>query len=283
MKKTMFFVVVAVVGSVCLVTTNGCTDKKPSGSDSVSWQDSVADSIPQNLTVEAENAPMPKGADELFDDFIFNFASNGRLQRERIMFPLPMKAGTTVTRITKDKWKTENFFMRQGYYTLIFDNEKQFEIVNDTSIDHVIVEKVYLNKKSVQQFDFHRINGRWMLTEIINGAMYQNHNASFLSFYEQFARDRKFQVSSLNVPVSMVLPDPDDDFKMMNADLYPEQWEDFKPQILPKDFIYNIIYGQKYTNSSQKVFVIRGIANGYETQMTFRKMKNGWKLVKMIA
>ena len=33
--------------------------------------------------------------------------------------------------------------------------------------------------------------------------------------------------------------------------------------------IYNILYGQKYTESNKKIFVIRGIANGQETELTF--------------
>ncbi len=57
-------------------------------------------------------------------------------------------------------------------------------------------------------------------------------------------------------------PDPDDDFSTMTGDIEPETWPAFAPQ-LPHGMIYNIIYGQKYTESSQKIFVIRGIANGY--------------------
>jgi len=45
--------------------------------------------------------------------------------------------------------------------------------------------------------------------------------------------------------------------------------------------IYNIIYGQKYTESSQKIFVIRGIANGMETRLTFKKIEGRWQLMKL--
>lgn len=37
--------------------------------------------------------------------------------------------------------------MRQGYYTLIFDNRKQMNLVKDTTIDHVIIEKVFFKLK----------------------------------------------------------------------------------------------------------------------------------------
>jgi len=75
-------------------------------------------------------------------------------------------------------------------------------------------------------------------------------------------------------------PDPDDDFGTMTGTLAPEQWPSFAPQ-LPRGLIYNIIYGQKYTESSQKIFVVRGIANGLETELTFKKRGGKWKLTKL--
>lgn len=37
----------------------------------------------------------------------------------------------------------------------------------------------------------------------------------------------------------------------------------------------NIIYGQKATESNQKIFAVRGIANGLETELTFKE--TWWK------
>ncbi len=41
----------------------------------------------------------------------------------------------------------EHFFMRQDYYTLIFDNQKQMNLMKDTTIDHVVVEKVFYSRQ----------------------------------------------------------------------------------------------------------------------------------------
>ena len=174
----------------------------------------------------------------------------------------------------------EHFFMRQDYYTLIFDNQRQMNLVKDTTIDHVVVEKVFFRTKKVQQFLFNRINGQWMMTSINYKPMYANMNASFLKFYGSFASDSTFQSQHLHNPVKFVGPDPDDDFSTMTGDIEPETWPAFAPK-LPNGMIYNIIYGQKYTESSQKIFVIRGIANGMETQLTFRRVKGKWLLMKL--
>lgn len=45
--------------------------------------------------------------------------------------------------------------------------------------------------------------------------------------------------------------------------------------------IYNIIYGQTYTESDHKIFVIRGISNGLEVEMTFERKGGKWLLVEL--
>ena len=101
-------------------------------------------------------------------------------------------------------------------------------------------------------------------------------------FYEKFASDSLFQIQSMNEPVSTVLPDPDDDYSTIEGEFYPEQWPDFKPLDFPSDMIYNILYGQQYRKSRQKLFVLRGISNGLEAEMTFKQIDGRWKLVKLI-
>ncbi len=280
MKKGVVLVV-----AVCLLMvmwTTGCTDKKPVAVDTL-----VVDSFKNADTIAVDTMdkliseqPMPKAADELFDDFIFNFAANRKLQMARIKFPLKVVDGENTTYIKKADWKMEHFFMEQGYYTLIFDNHKQMGVVKDTSINNVVVEKVYLKKERVAKYMFERIRGRWMLTSILNNAMYHNTNASFLAFYQKFATDFDFQIVSLNNPVMFTGPDPDDDFSTMTGEIAPETWPAFAPE-LPSGFIYNIMYGQKYVEGDQKIFVMRGIANGMEMELTFRRIDGTWKLMSL--
>ena len=207
-------------------------------------------------------------------------AANRSLQMKRIKFPLKVVNGSQEKTLTKGQWKMEHFFMNQGYYTLIFDNRRQMTLVKDTSVNNVIVEKIYLKKKKVKQYVFDRINGQWMLVEVNTGAMYQNNNASFLSFYQKFATDSAYQARHLNNPIHFSGPDPDDDFSTMNGDIAPETWPAFAPE-LPSGFIYNIMYGQKYTQSNQKILVMRGIANGMEMELTFVRRGKEWLLTRL--
>ena len=280
MKKGVAFVFAACM--LMLTWTTGCSDKKPVAADSV-----VVDSLPAVDTAAVDTMDqliseqqMPKAADELFDDFIFNFAANRKLQMNRIKFPLKVVDGDEVSFIKKGQWKMEHFFMDQGYYTLIFDNMKQMDLLKDTSINNVVVEKVYLDEEKVKKYMFERLGGRWMLTSVQTNAMIQNTNASFLAFYQRFASDPDFQLESLNNPVMFTGPDPDDDFSTMTGEIAPETWSAFAPE-LPSGFIYNIMYGQKYTEGNQKIFVMRGIANGMEMELTFKKIDGEWKLTAL--
>ncbi len=283
MQKVSFITVVVAVFVITCFSTTGCVDKKSAKAiDTTVVDTAVADTQAVDSAEKLiEETPMPKAADELFDDFVFNFAANRKLQMKRVQFPLPVyRNEKLVKQIARKHWRMEHFFMRQDYYTLIFDNYKQMNLVKDTTIAHVVVEKVFYRKQVVQQFVFDRIQGLWMMTSINYKSMYQNQNASFLKFYGKFATDSVFQSEHLHNPVKFVGPDPDDDFSTMTGDIEPETWPAFAPE-LPHGMIYNILYGQQYTESNQKIFVIRGIANGLETELTFRRIGGKWMLTKL--
>ncbi len=289
MKKGALFFLCLSVWMISM--TIGCKDKKPeavpvdtaSVADTVAGEDIITDTVPEDaMDSLISSTPMPKAADELFDDFLFNFTANKKLQYERVKFPLKVMEGDSESTIEKKDWVIEKFFMKQEFYTLILDEESQLALSKDTTVDHVIIEKINLKEKSVEQHVFERENGLWMLTGINRNTMYQNPNKSFLNFYEKFASDSLFQIESMNDPVSTILPDPEDDFTMIEGEFHPEQWPEFCPMELPADFIYNVIYGQKYSQTNQKLFVIRGISNGLEVEMTFKNKNGNWKLTKII-
>ena len=92
MKKLSFLSVLLAVLTVVCFTSVGCSDKKPAQvHDSTSVDSVIADTQAVDSTEKLiEETPMPKAADELFDDFVFNFAANRKLQMKRVHFPLPV-------------------------------------------------------------------------------------------------------------------------------------------------------------------------------------------------
>ena len=269
---------------LCLLLTFSCTGKK-AGVETDVPADSVADSsqvvIEDTLEQLITETPMPRAADAYFDDFIFNFTANKRLQFERIIFPLRVTEADGKTQMTeKSQWKMEHLFMRQGYYTLLFDDEAQMSHMKDSAVNEAIVEKIMLRKNQVKNYFFHRVRGAWMMYEVRTTPVEENANASFLTFYKRFTTYSVFQVQSINETVEFVGPDPDDDFNVMEGVITPDTWEAFAPQ-LPGKVLYNIVYGKPETEGNKKIFLMRGVSNGLEVELRFKKVGSKWLLMKM--
>lgn len=268
-----------------VLLTFSCTGNKTRTSELAVPADTVDTSATAKTEIDTleqliTETPMPRAADELFDDFLFNFAANKRLQKERVAFPLPVTRNGKTEYVEKGQWKIDHFFMRQGYYTVLFDDEQQMEVVKDTSVNRAVVEKIYFNTGAVQQYMFSRVKGAWMLLTVKTEPISANRNASFLTFYHNFVTDSVFQTESLGETVTFVGPDPDDDFARMEGILTPDTWPAFAPE-LPKRMIYNIIYGEPKDDTKKKILLMRGISNGQEIEMTFKQHKGQWKLTKL--
>ncbi len=260
-----------------------CTGKKSAAIDEL-LVDSIADStsvgVVDSMELLITETPMPRAADAMFDDFLFNFLANNKLQRQRIVFPLKMTEGEKVNMMEKRQWKMEHLFMRQGYYTLMFNDDKQMSLMKDTAVNEATVEKIMFRKGKVKEYHFRRIKGAWMMTSVTTTPVSENVNASFLNFYKRFVTDSAFQVKSLNETVQFVGPDPDDDFSLMEGVITPETWEAFAPK-LPSKSIYNVIYGKPEVEGNTKLFLFRGVSNGLEMELRFKKVGGRWLLMKM--
>lgn len=261
--------------------STGCTNSKPESTDTLLTDSVLEDTMgTDSLDDIIAEQPMPKAADELFDDFVFNFAANRKVQKERTDFPLSVVSFGKASSVSMKQWSMEHFFMRQGYYTLIFNSDKQRDLVKETSIGNVYVERIDTEKNSVKRWQFNRIEGLWRLQNVSMFSLSKHEDADFVTFYNSFATDSVFQMQSIASQVKFSGPDPDDDFSRMEGELMPEQWPMFAPW-MPSGSIYNIHYGnQSYKNTNHRLFIIKGVANGLETDLTFEKQNGKWMLVK---
>lgn len=233
------------------------------------------------ITQVKPEVPRPIEADELFDDFIFNYASDDKLQRQRIVFPLPYYNEDTPMKIDKDEWKHDYLFSKLNYYTLLFDNEDDMDMVGDTSLTSVQVEWIYPITRKVKRYYFERIKGMWML-EAINVRVIAEENAqeSFVDFYSRFASDSVYQREHVRNPLAFITIDPDDEFSILETTLDVDQWFAFRP-VLPTDSLSNINYGQRNEDlSSTKILKVNGIGNGFSNIFYFRRRGEHWELYK---
>ena len=280
MKKIVFLFVGVIV--VTMFFSTGCTNKGADVADSITADTLLEDTTANDtLSQIIEEEIMPAAADELFDDFFFNYAASRKVQKERTVFPLPVNSWGKLSKIEEKAWKREHFFMRQGYYTLIFHRASQMNMVKDTTVNEVTVEKIVAGKNMVTRWHFARKRGLWHMDSLTYMSLGKHEDAGFIRFYQRFATDSAFQQHSLAESIAFTGPDPDDDFSTMTGEIMPEQWSMFVPW-MPSGTLYNIIYGSSpYPVSNTRLLYVRGIANGLQMDMVFTRKGKSWILKKV--
>lgn len=236
------------------------------------------DSLQKQAAVKEE--PKPLEADELFDDFIFSYASDIDLQKQRTVFPLPFYRGDTLTHIGKKYWKHDYLFTKQNYYTLLFDRESDMEMVGDTTLKAVQVEWIFLKTRRMKKYFFERRKGMWRLEAIKMRQIGEEGKGGFVDFYTRFVTDSLYQSSHISRPLQFITIDPDDEFSILETTLDVNQWYAFRPP-LPLESLSNINYGQKNEdNATTKILKVNGIGNGYSNVFYFRKRGGEWEMYK---
>lgn len=241
-------------------------------------QDTVA--LDTLNVAEAEEA-LPARADELFDDFLFEYAADSMVQRLRTYFPLPYTIDGERCDVQKKNWRYDPLFSHHDFYTVIYNEEQELQLEKDTSLVQVRVEMLNLESKRAKRYQFKRYKGVgvWVLSGVTEEPMTQEKDpADFLEFYRHFATDSLFQRERVSRPLKFITIDPEDDFCVLETTLDVDQWFAFRPQ-LPTREMTNFYYGQQYQqNPHHKLICFRGKGNGFNNILTFSKQDGRWML-----
>lgn len=129
-------------GVTVLVLFASCGNSNKTDADPFASITHLVDSAMVNKTdsidrEKTSDEPKPIEADESFDDFIYNFASDDALQRQRIGVSVAYYNGERASKIDRKYWKHDDLFAKQSYYTLLFDREEDMDLVGDTSLTSV--------------------------------------------------------------------------------------------------------------------------------------------------
>ena len=114
----LFCAFVACLLQGCKQNTSAENDGETDSSDSVEMvdEDPMEDETDELISEE----PMPQAAEEFFDDFFFNFASNKRLQKERVSFPLLVYSNAKTDTLERKDWVNFKVIPMAGNIQIIF-------------------------------------------------------------------------------------------------------------------------------------------------------------------
>lgn len=241
----------------------------------------VVDTVFVDEWVE-EEPEIPARADEHFADFLYNFALDEKLQRARIVFPLPSYTDSRKDSIDEEEWIYQPFFSQLESYSILFDRVEDMELEKDTVSSSVKIEWFYLDTDRIKRYYFERIEGEWTL-EAIDFADAPDREVvqeDFYDFYERFANDSVFQAERVIDPLPFVTIDPEDEFQVLETTLEKGQWFAFQP-VLPHEYLTNVNYGQRLDDHSRmRIVELKGFGNGFYNILHFQRRGGIWKLVK---
>ena len=244
-------------------------------------EDSIEAFVGDTLHLFEEEEP-PAAVDELFDDFFYNFIDDARFQGQRIAYPLPCKEGDESEKLTKQDWAQYDHFKNQEVLSVLYEREQDYALSKDTSMQHVGVEWIQLKDDDVERFQFNRVGGKWMLTEIDKKKRGNMPNGDFLNFYAKFMADTVFQGKSLAEPLKVILTSDDGEEEPQEEFLTVEEWFEMRHSLpLPTEDIVNVDYGQACISQNKKTLLLQGISNGMQMKFKFNKDGDDWKLMEI--
>ncbi len=273
------------IGLGLLIGLASCGGKgKADVTDPIAGRTDSLELIADTLSVEeiVEEPIIPVTADESFMDFLFNFASDEKLQKKRVKFPLPYYKDLQKDSIEKEQWKYDPLFSQDEFYTMLYDLQEDAELEKDTALTSVRIEWIDLKAHKIKRCYFERIKGLWTLEAIDDASIpaEELNQEDFYEFYEKFANDSLYQADRVADPLVFVAPDPEDEFQILESTIRKEQWFAFQPK-LPQELLTNINYGQRLNRDSRtRIIELRGLGNGFWNLLYFRCQSGKWRLTR---
>ena len=229
-----------------------------------------------------EEEVLPESADELFNDFFFNYTSDMNFKSQRQAYSLDCNMGDTVVKIHSSELDVYSELLVDDYYSIIYERDEDLAFQKDTSLNEVAVERIDLDGKQIEQYIFNRIEGKWMLTGVGRNEMDYNPNSDFLDFYKSFSSDSVYRKNCINEPLKFVMLSENDDVEDEIQELTSDEWLAISADLpLPAGVMINIDYGQTIISKNSKLLLVEGVSNGLSLTYRFMKIDGAWNLVEV--
>lgn len=210
-----------------------------------------------------------------FSDFAYQFGFNSDFQKSRIKFPLEYNNLGNISLIKEDKWFADKLYSNLESYT---------EIGNGLNKNSKSNERVFswikLKTGISRNYYFKKENNHWYLTKIdVKKEPVSADKEDFYAFLSKFCSDSTFQKKHIKFPVDMTFLD--EDFNEINEQGNVEDWS-YTNFYYNSDSISTLYYdfNRSLENTDTRILEINGVENGVNAQLTFKRIRNNWKLIR---
>ena len=250
--------------------------------DDLYRQDSI-ESASDTLNLVPEDDGLSKSVDELFDDFFIAFVTNQKFQMQRIKFPLQCNDADVASAIKREDWETHNKFTAYDIFSVIYEDEEDILIKNDTSVRQVAIEWIDLQTDSAEIYTFKKADGEWYLRTLNKTSVEDMTNGDFLEFFSHFSNDSIFQAQSIDNPLRIITSDDiEGEGDTAVLEVNANEWNDIKNDYpLPTREIVNIDYGQPSGSLRYKQVLMQNMNNSMFIKLRFHKYSTEWKLIEI--
>lgn len=278
-----------IVGVAVLVLMLSCGGSERGVSGDLSDADSLyADSI-EMLAVDDtlelfEEEVLPKSADELFNDFFYNYALDEKFRKMRTTYKCESAEDDSVSVGSKPSGVVFRELVVKDFYAVVYEREEELAFQKDTSLSEVVVERMNLDAGIVEQFDFRRYGGTWVMQDFTSTTVDDTPNSDFLAFYSSFSADSVGRLDNVTEPLMFVMTAEDDEGEDEVVEMRLDEWMEISADLpLPSHEIINVNYGQTCISNNNKLLLVVGISNGLSLKYRFMKQGGKWMLVEVVV
>lgn len=244
------------------------------GEEEIVFEDSTDAAEPED-----QRTP-PEAVDANFNDFLYAYNVNRRFFVDRTTFPFEVEKNGKSEKLYNYK-AVRNLYhqtITPGYYTLLYTSTGCIDEMDGEGLDKVSVEAHDLETGLTNAFRFTLDGGKWHMHACEQYATANDHAASFLTFYAQFANNAEYRREHLAPLMETYIMD-DETGEPIEGVITPEQFEMFFPE-LPHGTIVNINYGQPIDQHANTMYMRKcNLMNGEQTNFTFSLENGEWTLV----
>lgn len=210
-----------------------------------------------------------------FTDFAYQFGFNSNFQKSRTKFPLEFDNLGSVTTINENKWIADKLYSNLESFT---------EIGNGLNKNSKSNERVFswikLKSGISKNYYFKKENDHWFLVKIdVKKEPVSADKENFFTFLSKFCSDSAFQKKHIKFPIDMTFLD--EDFNEINEQGNLDDWN-YTKFYYNSDSISTIYYdfNRNFENTDTRILEINGVENGVNAQLTFKRIRNSWKLIR---